>query len=234
MDSQKVLSKLFILAKENNSYANAYLLVGENAHLYVEKIVMFITEETYRIQTKNYQDYLAFENGLKKEDVLYLQSYFSKKPAEKLNKKIYSVTNIDLSSIAALNSLLKFLEEPQSDTIAIFTAVNKEVVLPTILSRTQIVFIDDNEKAYDEKAVALFNDAIQYTDIDEMFVFLHHESKKYDFQIYFILYELLIIHYQKTKQYQYVDAFVMLQNEFEKSCNIALVLDRTLYQIKYK
>lgn len=37
----------------------------------------------------------------------------------------------------AANSLLKFLEEPEEDIIAILSCKNTSVVLPTIISRCQ-------------------------------------------------------------------------------------------------
>jgi DNA polymerase III subunit delta' len=53
------------------------------------------------------------------------------------------------------NKLLKLIEEPPPDTIFIFVAENDEAILPTILSRTQLVKIP----AYSNKEIA---DALLY------------------------------------------------------------------------
>jgi DNA polymerase-3 subunit delta' len=44
-------------------------------------------------------------------------------------------------NIAASNKFLKFLEEPPAKTIILLTAESTNDILPTILSRTQIVEI---------------------------------------------------------------------------------------------
>ena len=42
-------------------------------------------------------------------------------------------------SVSAANSLLKFLEEPASDTVAILMTEQGQRILPTILSRCQVL-----------------------------------------------------------------------------------------------
>lgn len=53
--------------------------------------------------------------------------------------KILIVWRADKMNIAAANKFLKFLEEPPAKTIIILTAESTNDILPTILSRTQIV-----------------------------------------------------------------------------------------------
>ena len=53
--------------------------------------------------------------------------------------KIGLLQDADALSIEAGNSLLKTLEEPTGDTILILLAENREMILPTILSRCQIL-----------------------------------------------------------------------------------------------
>lgn len=55
--------------------------------------------------------------------------------------KILIVWRADKMNIAASNKFLKFLEEPPAKTIILLTAENTNDILPTILSRTQIVEI---------------------------------------------------------------------------------------------
>ena len=52
-----------------------------------------------------------------------------------------SVWQADKMNISAANKFLKFLEEPPKDTLIILTAENIDFILPTILSRTQLVEI---------------------------------------------------------------------------------------------
>ncbi|WP_312901297.1 DNA polymerase III subunit [Chryseobacterium taichungense] len=53
--------------------------------------------------------------------------------------KILIVWRADKMNVAAANKFLKFLEEPPAKTIIILTAETTNDILPTILSRTQIV-----------------------------------------------------------------------------------------------
>ena len=55
--------------------------------------------------------------------------------------KILIVWQADKMNISAANKFLKFLEEPPKDTLIILTAENIDFILPTILSRTQLVEI---------------------------------------------------------------------------------------------
>ncbi len=55
------------------------------------------------------------------------------------NKKIYIVDRVDLLGRAAANAFLKTLEEPPDDVVMILLGRTRESVLPTIVSRCQIV-----------------------------------------------------------------------------------------------
>lgn len=80
-------------------------------------------------------------NGLiKKEDILNVQRFFATKS---LNNeiRIYLIKDCDKMNASASNSLLKFLEEPNENVIAILTTYNVEKVLPTIISRCQTIRI---------------------------------------------------------------------------------------------
>ena len=57
-------------------------------------------------------------------------------------------------TLDATNSLLKFLEEPPANTYAILTTLNKFYILPTIISRCEVI----NFSLLDQKE--LINNAI--------------------------------------------------------------------------
>lgn len=57
--------------------------------------------------------------------------------------KVMVVTGADVMTIAAANSMLKILEEPPERTIFILTAENGDNILPTILSRCQVIKFND-------------------------------------------------------------------------------------------
>ncbi|GER67664.1 DNA polymerase III subunit delta' [Weizmannia acidilactici] len=76
--------------------------------------------------------------SIKKEQIKQLQQEFSKRAVES-KRKLYMIVDAEKMSIGAANSLLKFLEEPNADTTAILMTTQLHRILPTILSRCQIV-----------------------------------------------------------------------------------------------
>jgi len=69
--------------------------------------------------------------------------------------KIYIIEAAETMTPQAANSLLKFLEEPSSPVVAILIAPGAKSVLPTILSRTQLVpFVPGDREAMAERLIA--------------------------------------------------------------------------------
>lgn len=75
---------------------------------------------------------------IKKEQLDVLQKEFSEKSILS-NKKIYIINNADRLNKSASNSILKFLEEPEENIIAILITDNMYQLLNTIISRCQII-----------------------------------------------------------------------------------------------
>lgn len=78
------------------------------------------------------------EYRIRKEDILQLQEAFSSTPLEG-GKQIYVLEEYEKATPEASNSLLKFFEEPKPDLYGILTSNEPAVILPTILSRAQMV-----------------------------------------------------------------------------------------------
>lgn len=75
---------------------------------------------------------------IKKDQLLDLQSEFNNKAFEG-NKKIYIIRSAEKMNVQTANSILKFLEEPVDDIIAILITDNINMLLPTIISRCQVI-----------------------------------------------------------------------------------------------
>lgn len=75
---------------------------------------------------------------IKKEQLIELQEEFSKK-ALIGTKKIYIINNAECLNSASANSILKFLEEPEENIIAILITDNANQIINTILSRCQLI-----------------------------------------------------------------------------------------------
>lgn len=95
-----------------------------------------------RIMRKKHPDvrYFAPEgaNGYLVEQIRDIVSDTSFAPIQ-AKKKIYILDRVDLLGVQAANAFLKTLEEPPSDVVLILLGRTRESVLPTILSRCQVV-----------------------------------------------------------------------------------------------
>ena len=73
------------------------------------------------------------------DDIRRIEDKFSQTSINQLGIKIYIINLIENLRPNEANALLKFLEEPLDNTYAILTTENEYSILPTILSRTEIV-----------------------------------------------------------------------------------------------
>ncbi|MBR4261947.1 MAG: hypothetical protein IKQ35_01100 [Bacilli bacterium] len=113
---------------------------------------------------------------IKKNQIEELQNDFSKESFD--NKtKIYVVLGADKLNKVSANKILKFLEEPSSDIIALFITNNKYAVIDTIKSRCINISLKKQEKK------VLNEDSFEYKIINII------ETKKN--KSLYLLYELL-------------------------------------------
>ena len=142
-----------------------FCTINDAINQYVKSIVSEKTpyndqdENCKKIDNRTYRDLIVFDGSkktIKKEDINFIQKQFSFAPFEKCSKRIYILKNVDNSTIEAMNSLLKFIEEPPKATYAILTTKNISKVIPTIRSRCQIFHLSSNLKEF-ENRIKLFN-----------------------------------------------------------------------------
>ena len=95
-----------------------------------------------RIKEHQMTDFIYLDGtstSVKKENILKLQHEFVKTGLEHTGKKIYMINQAENATADALNSLLKFLEEPNGQMTAILLCDQPERLLPTIISRCQLI-----------------------------------------------------------------------------------------------
>ena len=124
---------------------------------------------------------------IKKQQLDELQLDFSKK-AIIGNKKIYIIKDAEKLNASSSNSLLKFLEEPEENIIAILMTEKKQQLLQTIVSRCQI-FSLINKKEINKDTISnlgkfLFNDNASF----ETFITSEVTKEKIEKIIDFIIY----------------------------------------------
>lgn len=156
-EMQPIVSKMLGNSLIKQRVAHAYLFEGRKGTkklataLFLAKALLCLNREGInpcqqcsnckRVDSHNHPDlYHIQPDGLsiKKEQIQLLQSEFSKTAVES-DKKIYIIEHADKMTTNAANSLLKFLEEPVSETYAILLTENSNRILNTILSRCQTV-----------------------------------------------------------------------------------------------
>jgi DNA polymerase III subunit delta' len=155
---QPTVLKMLKNSIRKNRVAHAYLLEGikgtgkkDLALLITKTLFCDALIEEYkpceacnncrRINSGNHPDVHKVDpDGLsiKVQQIRELQEEFAKKGVESA-RKVYMINHADKMSVSAANSLLKFLEEPNSQTVAFLLTEQPQQILPTILSRCQML-----------------------------------------------------------------------------------------------
>lgn len=104
-----------------------------------------IAEVREQIQRKSTDPYYRIEiskaNTIKINSVRDIKRESSLSQVE-IGKKIFLILNAEMMNAEASNSLLKILEEPLPGTILLLTTSSKDQLLPTIVSRCQLIKCD--------------------------------------------------------------------------------------------
>lgn len=170
-ETQNVAYNVMVNEINNNMVSHAYL-IDENGNKESFNIVIAFVKAILckkgntklylcgdcslckRIDDGNYPEIKVIEADgmyIKKQQVIDLQKEFSMSSIEG-DKRIYIVRDCDKMRAETANSMLKFLEEPDSNIIAILMTNNYNNILPTIISRCQViklngqVLIDDDDE----------------------------------------------------------------------------------------
>ena len=145
---------------ENNHICHAYLFDENNNNESFDIVMAFVKAILCcnidneidrqllckRINDGNYSEIRIIEPDgmfIKKQQIINLQQEFSRAAVEG-NKRIYIIRECEKMRPETANSMLKFLEEPDNDIIAILMTNNYNNLLSTIISRCQIIRLGNN------------------------------------------------------------------------------------------
>lgn len=116
---------------------------------------------------------------IKKEQLDELQDEFNKK-AIVGSRKIYIINEADKMNLSAVNSILKFLEEPYPNIIAILVTDNIYNLLDTIISRCQVISLKNTKMNFDNELEIISNLCISDSVEREKFISSEDSKEKID------------------------------------------------------
>lgn len=168
--NQPILNKLINNIRNGGKITQSYLLSGNDKQkLYDVSILLskvLLCESKFelncnkcsickQIDSENYNELIKIKpvnDTIKKEEIIKLKEKFK---TESIGSKyqVYIIYDVDLLNQSAANSLLKFLEEPDSNNIAIFTTTNLNSVIGTIISRCQIIKLNADQASLNSELV---------------------------------------------------------------------------------
>lgn len=146
---------------ENNKLSHAYLFDGQNRSQLKTEAMRFAASILCRdnatcqsrVENLNHADFLLLETNdatIKKEMIEDILHRMNQKPIEGTHK-VYIIMDFDKVTVQGENSILKFLEEPPENTVAILVTTSPKLILPTIHSRCQHIFIQAPEHNLTER-----------------------------------------------------------------------------------
>ena len=154
---QPFIYNTFINSLKFNKVSQAYLIKGSDGTPTLD-IALFLAKtliceepsplacssclNCIRFEEGNYADFMLIDgskNAIKVGDIENLQKFLASSSLEKQGKKIYIINCLENANKEAVNALLKTLEEPTSSVYAFITTQNEAKLLPTIISRCQIL-----------------------------------------------------------------------------------------------
>ena len=154
---QPFIYNTFINSLKFNKVSQAYLIKGSDGTPTLD-IALFLAKtliceepsplacssclNCIRFEEGNYADFMLIDgskNTIKVGDIENLQKFLASSSLEKKEKKIYIINCLENANKEAVNALLKTLEEPTSSVYAFITTQNEAKILPTIISRCQIL-----------------------------------------------------------------------------------------------
>lgn len=160
---QPIPHKILLGSLQNNKLSHAYLFETNNYHKGFDMALSFAKyllckkrctnkkdcgncTQCEAIDHRNFPELKIIESDglwIKKEQLDVLQKELSKK-AIGSERQVYIINHAERLNPSAANSILKFLEEPEPNIVAILVTSNKYLLLDTIVSRCQIINLKDS------------------------------------------------------------------------------------------
>ena len=183
---QAIAYRILMNGVRNNKCSHAYLIntngynKGFDFAKAFAKYLLCPNNETgshecsvcHLIDNNSYSEFKVIESDglwIKKEQTDELQEMFSMKSLS--GRKVYIINGVENLNISASNSILKFLEEPEEGIVAILITDNIYKVLGTIVSRCQVINLNNVQVKSDDMLLNVGNQL--YNDSDKINEFVN-------------------------------------------------------------
>lgn len=125
---------------------------------------------SYQLDNNIFPDLMiikSFDKVIKKEQILNIKAEMKEKSINS-GKQFYIIEYAENLNSSSANALLKFLEEPDDEIIAILVTKNINKVISTIVSRCQIVNLNHYNRKKDE----------QYFELALKYLLIYEDNKE--------------------------------------------------------
>ena len=145
-------------AFHSNKLSHAYLFEGDDAQsmkyvaMEFAQLILCNGNEQCELKLRNFNHpdftYISSEEStIKKEQIEQLVRQMNQLPIEG-TYKVYIIEDFEKLTVQGENSILKFLEEPPENTIAILISTKPEQILNTIHSRCQHMYFKPSDTSH--------------------------------------------------------------------------------------
>ncbi len=213
---------------------NSNILISENLEKRIDEIQKILSKLEIN---QNHPDllYLNDEETLGVEAAKKIRQFLSLKPFQAKGRVVVLESAQNLT-IDAQNSLLKTLEEPPSESSIILGADSDTKLLPTIISRCEIIRVQVTENRVQDKKD--FKSAIEHlveASIEERFEFIEKLEEKEGFL------KALIKYYRKELAFQsgignleYTKELLEAERWNKANVNIRAILEYLMFTLPSK
>jgi len=189
IEEQPICCKILNKALTTNAISHAYLIEtngyskSKDLALTFAKALLCVNKncthcnQCKQIDENNFPELHIIEpdgSEIKKKQLIDLQEEFSKK-ALSGTRKVYIINQAERLNNTSANSILKFLEDPQKDIVAILITNNRYQLLETIVSRCQLLSLRDNVYKTNTDTLTLLGQAL-YRDTQELESFTENKD----------------------------------------------------------
>ena len=260
-DKQSLFVEEISNSIKNNKITHAYL-IETNDYPESNELILEFVKELFRIymdenefskidnliENNTFSDFIVIEpdgSWIKKDQILEVKEKFSTTSVEN-RPRIYLIKDADKLNKYAANSLLKFLEEPDGNVIAILVSSNRYRVLETLRSRCQLYTFVNTTKKVEIEDIELLSNIIETLEnknteaIAYLPIVLENDLRNKEFWIEIFnkmvdIYENSIRKYENIdyKDYGQVLDLILSNNSLQDLINKISILFTTINNLEY-